>query len=306
MAVADSGNTYAAYASTVAALDPKGAVIYKAQFPTTVAFITAGANGMLWVVAGSYAGSVFQVDAHGNESPIGYSLINITVKAVSSDRAGNLYLDEVPLDQSAHSVVKLTPAGAIAGTFSLSAYGSVTTLTADASGAVYVAGVPVSGFPATAGAYQVTVPKSAYGINEAYLLKIGPALDQVVYATLIYQGQAVASVTTPAAVAVDSGGNAYVGGYFWNAPDEPAFPATQIGFPIGSESGSAYILKLNPQGSAMVWCAGLGDGTLDGLALLPDSRVRALMEVQAFTPAPAKKRYSRSPQTVAQSRAAIF
>ena len=289
MAVDSTGNTYVAYASMVTALDPSGSVLYNAQFSSPVAFIAAGTNGILWVVAGSYGGTVFQVDGHGNESPVNYSLTNITVHAVSSDSAGNLYLDEVPLDESTHSIVKLTPSGAVAGTFSLSAYGSVTAIAADASGAVYVGGVPVSAFPATPGAYQTTVPTSAYGVSEAYLLKIAPALNQAVYATLIYQGQAVASVTTPAAIAVDGLGNTYVGGYFWNSPDQPPFPATQIGTPVDVESGSAYILKLNPQGAAPVWCAGLGSGSLDGLAVLPDGRVRALMEVPISPPVPGEE-----------------
>jgi uncharacterized protein (TIGR03437 family) len=284
MAVDSSGNTYVASGSTVTALDPNGSAIYTAPFSSPVAFVAPGANGILWVVAGSYGGTVYQVDSHGNESALSYSLNGIAVHAVASDSAGNLYLDEVPLDQFNHSIVKLTASGAVAGTFSLSTYGSVTAITADASGAVYVGGVPASTFQATAGAYQTAVPNSAYGVGEAYVLKIAAALDRVVYATLIYQGQAVASVTSPSAVAVDGLGNAYIGGYFWNSPDAPAFPATQIALPIDDESGSAYILKLNPQGAAPVWCVGLGSGSLDGLAVLPDGQVRALMEVPITVP----------------------
>jgi uncharacterized protein (TIGR03437 family) len=40
------------------------------------------------------------------------------------------------------------------------------------------------------------------------------------------------------------------------------------------------LLKLNPQGSALVWSDGLGSSTLDSLAVLPNGQIRALVAVQ--------------------------
>lgn len=270
MAVDANGNTYVASASTVTALGPDGSVVYKVQFKSAVNFIASG-NGTLWVLAGS----LFQVDGQGNEAPINYGF---SVSAVSSDTAGNLYI-EGPTASSYNSIIKLNTAGVVVGMFSLDAYGRPAAITVDSSGAVYVVGLPVAGFTATPGAYETTVPQRAYGVSEGYLLKIAPALDHVVYATLLYQGLTVEGIVSPAAVAVDSLGNAYVGGYFYDAPDQP-FPASPIGVPVQDQSGSAYVLKLNPQGSALAWSDGLGSGSMDSLTVLPDGRIRALMAVQ--------------------------
>ncbi len=283
MAVDNSGKTYVASGSTVMALDPAGTTLYQTQFSGQVAFLAAGANGTLWVLAGAFGGTMYLLDGQGHPTGVNLNLNNITVEAMVSDNAGYLYLDEVPLDSFNHSIAKLTPAGVGVGVFPLSAYGSVTALAADATGAVYVAGVPVTAFPATPGAYQTTVPaltNPTLGITEAFVLKIAPAMDHVVYATLIYEGQLFGGVITPSAMAVDSLGNAYVGGYFWNAVGLPNFPAAPIGLPVDPNAGSAYVLKLNPQGTGAVWCAGLGSGDLNGLAVLADGRVRALMTVR--------------------------
>jgi len=271
MAADPSGNTYVASGSTVTALDPSGSVIYEAQFKGPVSNIAPG-NGMLWVLSGAL---LFQVDGQGNESLINYTIC-CTVFAVTADPAGNLYL-AAATQSSYYSVIKLSTSGVVTGTFSLDPYGPVTAIAADASGAVYAVGNPLTGFTATPGAYQTTVPKMAESPNEGYLLKIAPTLDHLVYATLLYQGQTSGlSFPTPSAVAADSLGNAYVGGYFYPAPDQP-FPANQIGAPLPADDVSPYVLKLDPQGSSLIWCDGLGSGWVDSLTVLPDGRVRALL-----------------------------
>lgn len=281
MAVGANGNTYVASlgnvgaASTVTALASDGSVLYRAQFDSVVAFLEPAKNGALWVVAGS----LFQVDAQGNKSPINYANA-FTTYAASTDAAGNLYLaGRTP--PSAYSITKLTPAGAIAGVFPLDAYGGPTAIAVDSAGAVYVVGVPVAGFEATPGAYETTKPKSVSAVNAGYALKIAPALDHVVYATWLYQGQPD-GIPSPTSVGVDNAGNAYVGGSFDNTPDQP-FPASQIGLPLQSSSATGYVLKLNPQGSALVWSDALASGTVEALTVLQDGRVRALVAMPPFT-----------------------
>lgn len=282
LAIDAKGNTYVASAlntnaaSTVTALRSDGTVVYTAQFQSSVTFLAPGRNGALWVMAGS----LFQVDAQGNEFPINYAYGSSPTYAAASDADGNLYL-AVHAPPGYISIAKLSPAGAVAGTFPLDAYGTATSIAVDSSGAVYVVGVPAAGFAATPGAYQTAAPKSAYTISEGYAIKIAPALDRVVYATLLYQGQQAEGTVSPTTVGVDGAGNAYIGGTFDSAPDQP-FPVSQIGLPLRAGELGAYVLKLNPKGSDLVWSGALAPGSVDAMAILPDGRVRALVAAPSF------------------------
>ena len=283
MAIDAKGNTYVASApyvsnpSILTAFSPDGSMIYKAQFTSSVAFMAPRTDGMLWVL--SLAGSLFQVDAQGNESPINSPYGPFSPYAACSDAAGDLYL-AVHTPSTNDSIVKLNTAGTIVGVFAVGAYGKPTAIAVDSSGAVYVVGVPAAGFEATLGAYETAVPMSAFSMNEGYALKIASALDHVVYATLLYQGQAD-GFASPTAVGVDSAGNAYVGGSFDGAPDQ-VFPVSQIGLPLRAGDLGAYVLKLNPGGSALVWSDVLASGSVEALTVLPDGRVRALVALFPF------------------------
>ena len=267
MTVDANGITYVASNSTVTAIGPNGSVVYTAQFKSAVQSIALGSGG-LWVQQGF---ALFQVDGQGNELPINYAYSGIGLYSVSSDAAGDLYIYGAT-PSSRDSIIKLSNTAAIVGTFALDAYGSVQAWTTDSSGAVYIVGEPNPGFTGTPGAFETTMPKSAYGISDAYLLKISPTLDKVIYATFLCQGQC----SPPTALAVDSQGDAYVGAYFYPVADLSPYPVTQIGVP--PESGlSLNVVKMNPQGSALVWSAGLGDGQVDSLATLTDGSVRALV-----------------------------
>jgi uncharacterized protein (TIGR03437 family) len=162
------------------------------------------------------------------------------------------------------------------GEFPLDAYGSPIAIAVDSTGAVYAVGTPVSGFQATPGAYQTAAPSSACAVTEGYVLKIAPALDRAVYASLLYQGELVGNTSGPAALATDSEGNAYVGGSFYPCRDE-GVPMKQIG--LAPTAGVAYVVKLNPQGTAAVWSDGLASGSVDWLAVLPDGRARVLVSI---------------------------
>jgi len=124
----------------------------------------------------------------------------------------------------------------------------------DAAGSAYVAGYTYSpDFPVTAGAYDT----SRYGLD-AFVTKFSPDGRTLAYSTFLggtMRDQAQG-------IAVDAAGSAYVTGWTesWDDPATPAnegFPVTPGAFqPRGSFD--AFVSKLNPQGSALLYSTYLG------------------------------------------------
>jgi hypothetical protein len=143
----------------------------------------------------------------------------------------------------------------------------------DGSGNAYVTGQTVSSnFPTTPGAFQTT-----YGGNgDAFVAKINPSLSGA--ASLVYSTYLGGSGTdgldavdtfysksaggfylftpTGPGIAVDSSGNAFVGGF----TSSTNFPTTAGAYEtrIGSGHGVAFVTKLNPTGSQLVYSTYLG------------------------------------------------
>jgi hypothetical protein len=129
----------------------------------------------------------------------------------------------------------------------------------DASGSAYVAGVTNStNFPVTSSAFQ-----PAYdGAQDAFLTKINAAGNALVYST--YLGGS--SFDWANGIAVDSSGNAYVGGYTLSA-DFPTDGGVQDAL---AGMYDAFITKLNPAGSGLVYSTyygGTRSDTANALAI---------------------------------------
>jgi hypothetical protein len=144
----------------------------------------------------------------------------------------------------------------------------------DAAGNAYVTGTAVStDFPVTAGAYQTQNKAAANQITNAFVAKLNPTGTALVYST--YLGGSgnecpTAYPVTPyagdasLALAVDGAGNAYVAGIAFSSD----FPVTQGAFQttnrfsynISKNHGgpNAFITKLNPSGTALVYSTYLG------------------------------------------------
>ncbi|MEJ2009723.1 MAG: SBBP repeat-containing protein [Acidobacteriota bacterium] len=123
----------------------------------------------------------------------------------------------------------------------------------DSSGDAFVAGTTYSSdFPTTSGAYQ---PDFAGGQSDVFAAKINPAGDTLTYATYLGgTGNDIAS-----GIALDSSGNAYVVGN-----------TTSTNFPTASPVQSAnkgktdaFLSKLKPDGSALVYSTYLGGSGAD-------------------------------------------
>jgi uncharacterized protein (TIGR03437 family) len=121
----------------------------------------------------------------------------------------------------------------------------------DAAGSAYVVGTTSSSdFPVT-NAFQAV--KGAQ--SDAFVAKINPAGSACVYATYLGGN----NVDEGNAIAVDAAGNAYVTGYTssTNFPVASAFRASNAGGP------DAFVSKLNPAGSALVYSTYLGGTATD-------------------------------------------
>lgn len=155
----------------------------------------------------------------------------------------------------------------------------------DSSGAAYVTGSTLSGnFPVTAGVVQ---PKNhggggqpilpSYGVptftpGDAFVSKLDPTGSRLIFST--YLGGSLDD--SPFAIALDSSGNIYIGGYTIS----PDFPTTTGAFQrkLGGREGQSiffnfgdgFITKLNPAGTALIYSTyfgGVGDDNIMGLAV---------------------------------------
>ena len=134
-------------------------------------------------------------------------------------------------------------------------------ITVDASGNAYVTGVTHStNFPTTLGAFQAVLG----GDQDAFVTKLSPTGSALVYST--YLGGL--DQDEGFGIAVDSLGNAYVSGFTASTN----FPTTPAAFQtaLGGGFGDAFVAKLDPTGSALVYSTYLGGVDFDagfGIAL---------------------------------------
>lgn len=127
----------------------------------------------------------------------------------------------------------------------------------DSTGATYVSGgTNATNFPATPGAYDTakagTYTYSYFDNYDAFVAKISPDGSTLVYAT--YLGGTRSDEAY--AIAVDGSGAAYVTG----ATSSSDFPTTPGTYSSSFASEKAFVAKLSPTGSSLVY-AGLIGGT---------------------------------------------
>jgi uncharacterized protein (TIGR03437 family) len=133
-------------------------------------------------------------------------------------------------------------------------------VTVDPSGNFYVVGVTSSpSLPTTAGAFQRTLGVANSIPLAGFAAKFGPLTANG--ATLTYltylEATGVGFGDFPSDVAADSQGNAYVGGY----TNSPTFPVTTGAYntpcPLNGADlcPAAFVTKLNPTGTGLVWSA---------------------------------------------------
>jgi uncharacterized protein (TIGR03437 family) len=149
-------------------------------------------------------------------------------------------------------VTKLDPAGALVYSTFLGGSGSDRALdvTVDAAGNVYLAGDTVSNNYPVANALQSTRRTQAF---TGCVTKLNAAGNALVYST--YLGGSFGETAT--GIAVDEAGAAYVTGGTSSA-DFPLVNALQANLGGGPVYADAYVTKINPAGSALVYSTFLG------------------------------------------------
>ena len=125
----------------------------------------------------------------------------------------------------------------------------------DSLGNSYVTGQTAAiDFPTTSGAFQ-----TEYGGGDAFIAKLNPSGSALVYSTYL-------NGASGNGIAVDSAGNAYITG----DAGPLSFPTTAGAFQTSPLGYDAFVTKLNPAGSGLVYSARFG-GNLDdfsrGIAL---------------------------------------
>ena len=145
----------------------------------------------------------------------------------------------------------------------------------DASGNAYIAGNAYgSGLGTTSGALL----EIGFG---AFVAKVNSEGTDMVYVTYLSKGANTTGFSTISAISADDEGNAYLAG----STADPTFPVTTGAFqahlanpktePNGG-STDAFVAKLNPRGSGMVWATflgGAGNDTATSLATDPSGGV---------------------------------
>jgi uncharacterized protein (TIGR03437 family) len=145
----------------------------------------------------------------------------------------------------------------------------------DSTGAVYVTGECEStNFPTTAGALQRTFGGSTF---DGFVVKLNGSGSALLYSTYLGgNGNDFGK-----AIAVDAGGNAYVTGntFSTNFPTRTPFQAN-----FGGRVFDAFITKLNPLGSALVYSSYLGGGSMEeGLGIAIDPAGNAYVTGYTFS-----------------------
>lgn len=134
----------------------------------------------------------------------------------------------------------------------------------DSSGNAYVTGFTVdTDFPITPGAFQTVNNAAAKKLPNAFVSKLNPSGSSLVYSTYLggsTGGDSVHGIIDSAhAIVIDASGDAYITGEAGSTD----FPVTSGAFQTANKAGNAFVTKLNPSGSTLVYSTYLG-GSTDG------------------------------------------
>ena len=291
------------------ALDSSGNVFLagstdSTDFPAATVIGAFGGNPLISTIGGGF---VVKLDSTGHKlASILFS--GVAINAVAADVSGNAVIaGTMPagaLTPTAGAYSTPNGTGFVAklnatltqilwtSTFSA----SPTAVALDTPGNVYVTGSAVSGFVTTTGVVQA----ANAGSLDAFVLKLSADGSTAPYATFLGGSNEDAAY----AIAVDSGGQAYITGATGSADFPLSNNAAQKTFGgrliyITSWYGDAFVAKLDPKGAILVYSTYLGGVSADqGNAIVVDGSGNAYVagatESAAFLAGAAKGTYQTS------------
>jgi Bacterial Ig-like domain (group 3)/Chitobiase/beta-hexosaminidase C-terminal domain/Beta-propeller repeat len=201
------------------------------------------------------------VDANGNAYVAG------TTSSTDFPTTSGAFQTTNKSKNEAGFVAKINPTGT---TLAYSTYlsGSIGTqiagIAVDASGNAHVTGTTSdSDFPVTAGAFQSANKATADNTPTGFVTELNGTGAGLLYST--YLGGSIED--NSAAIALDSGGDAFVTGSTESAdfPTTPgAFQSTNKGTSVsGAPSSNTFVTKMNPAGTGLVYSTYLGGSVSD-------------------------------------------
>lgn len=172
----------------------------------------------------------------------------VQFQGISVDSAGNVY---AALIVNTAVVAKIDPSGNVLFTYRLPVAG-IDAIAVGADGSIYVAGAAYPQELQTTPGAWISSAQAAPGSTNAYVIRVSPA-GQILYATFLDSSpQSANPYSDGTAIAVDGAGNAYIGG----TTTDPGFPTTSGAYQTqccSSDPLSAFLVKLNPAGSAVLY-----------------------------------------------------
>jgi hypothetical protein len=186
---------------------------------------------------------------------------------------GNVFVTEI--NPAGSALVYSTYLGGSGGFVSAD---SGSGIAVDGAGNAYVTGAANSNFPVTPGAFQTVCNcSSPYYYGGAFVTKLNPTGSALVYSTYL-SGSGGAFGT---GIAIDNWGDAYVTGQAGKN-----FPTANAVQGYGFGPSNAFVTKLNPAGSALVFSTYLGGGPAGssdaGFAIATDSSGNAYVSGAAY------------------------
>jgi hypothetical protein len=220
-------------------------------------------------IGGSYedSGRGISVDGGGNAYVTGYTQSsNFPTTSGAFDTSHNGSRDAF--------VVKLNPNGSsllygtfIGGSYDDWGYG----IAVDEGGNAYVTGMTYSSDFPTKDAFDPSLDVS----HDAFVVKLNQNGSSLVYGTFI----GGSGWDEGRGISVDGGGNAYVTGYTYSSD----FPTTSGAFDTSLDDGDAFAVKLDPNGSSLVYGTFIGGSYYDlGYGIAVDGGGNAY--VTGYTP----------------------
>ena len=156
---------------------------------------------------------------------------------------------------------------------------TINAIAVDSSGAAYLTGSTSStDYPVTPGVFQSTV-------STAFVTKLNGSGTAVVYSSFLGGSQAPSGGNSGNAIAVDSSGDAFIVGSTYSSN----FPTTTGAYQktnkaAATSASNAFVTKVNPTGTALLYSTYLGGSTGDSaLSLAIDSSGEAYVAGYSFS-----------------------